>query len=258
MLTVDTFEARLIRLFHVQQLIVSLFAEVDYGQDRFPLWAVEWGDSALPVLIIQAGVHGDEPSGIEAALRLLEKLAEGDVPLKRHRLLIIPCANPSGFAAGTRLNAAGQDINRQFHGDFTQESAAIRRFLASQSAAGLLELHTDPHVSGFYLFELRQDGEPSLGQEILDSLRQWEYPVEETPFFGGYRGQDGLYAPSMKELTEFQRRVPGLSLVEWGLLQGFPRTYTLEAPITDTIARSAEVHLAALFALFAALEGIRK
>jgi len=257
MLTVDILEARLVQLFQSQQLIVRLFAEVDYGQDRYPLWAVEWGDSAHPLLIIQAGVHGDEPSGIEAALRLLEKLAEGDVPLKRHRLLIIPCANPSGFAAGTRVNAAGQDINRQFHNDLTQESAAIRRLLAPQFAAGLLELHTDPDVSGFYLFELLQDGETSVGQEILESLRRWEYPVEEVPFFGGYHGHDGLYAPSMKELTEFQRRVPGLSLVEWGLLKGCPRTYTLEAPLLDTIARSAEVHLAAIFALFAALEQIR-
>ena len=67
-------------------------------------------------------------AGVEAALLLLESLAGGAAPLAHHRLLILPCVNPSGLADGTRANRIGQDINRQFHADRTQESAAVRGF----------------------------------------------------------------------------------------------------------------------------------
>ena len=81
-----------------------------------------------PAVFVLAGVHGDEPVGVEAALRLLESLADGEVQLTQHRLLVLPCLNPSGLADETRANRAGQDINRQFHGDGTQESAARAPF----------------------------------------------------------------------------------------------------------------------------------
>ena len=255
MLTVDSLEARLVRLSQSPRLAAQTFAEVTYGEASFPLWAFEWGEAASPSVVVQAGVHGDEPAGVEAALRLLEMLADGDVLLPSQRLLIIPCANPSGFADQTRANRAGQDINRQFHADMTQESAAIRRLLFPHSAAALVELHTDAHTSGFYLFELRQEGQVSLGLTILDTLAKRGYPIEDRPFFGGYRGTHGLFAPTSEGLAEFQRRVPGLSLVEWALAQGVPRTYTLEAPYLEPFERRAAMHVTALFALFAALEG---
>jgi len=238
MLTVDVLEARLVRLSESPRLSAQVFAEVIYGDAQYPLWSFNWGDAALPVVIVVAGIHGDEPGGIEAALRLLETLAEGTTPLAHNRLLILPCANPSGFADRTRANRAGQDVNRQFHADMTQESEAIRHFLAAQSATALVELHTDPNTSGFYLFELRQDGQVSLGKAIPDTLTKLGYPVEERPFFGGYRGLHGLFAPTTGVLAEFQRRAPGLSLVEWALTQHIPHTFSFEAPSLETFERS--------------------
>ncbi len=254
--TVESLETRLAALAQSPRLRARIFAHVTYSDAHFPLWVFEWGDSSLPVVIIQAGVHGDESGGIEAALRLLETLAEGASPLRQHRLIVIPCANPSGFADKTRVNRAGQDINRQFHADMTQESAAIRRLLAPQAAAVVIELHTDSHTPGFYLFELRQKGQGSLGQVILAKLTKRGYPVEQEPFFGGYTGERGLFAPNAEELTEFQGRVPGRTLVEWVMAQGVPRAYSLEAPTLETSERSAAMHVTALFALFEALEGL--
>jgi len=256
MLTAESLETRIANIAQSPHLEGKIFAEVTYGNTRFPLWVFNWGKPELPSIIIQAGVHGDEPGGIEAALRLLETLAEGAIPLSNHRLVVIPCINPSGFADRTRSNRAGQDINRQFHADMTQESAAVRHLLDLPSAAAIVELHTDSHTPGYYLFELRQEGQASLGQAILETLTKRGYPVEAAPFFGGYRGEDGLFAPNSEELAEFQRRVPGRSLAEWGMAQGVPRAYPLEAPYLETYERSAAMHITALFALFSALEGL--
>ena len=61
-----------------------------------------------PVLVVGC-VHGDEPAGIAVAARL----AAGPGPA-RGDLWIVPDVNPDGRAAGTRQNAHGVDLNRNF------------------------------------------------------------------------------------------------------------------------------------------------
>ncbi len=62
------------------------------------------------VLIIGV-VHGDEPQGkylIEKYLRMGKRDRQGN------NLLFIPCLNPDGMQNGTRTNANGVDLNRNF------------------------------------------------------------------------------------------------------------------------------------------------
>lgn len=254
MLSANTLEARLAHLAQSPKLDAETFTHLDYGGARLPLQVFGWGEKTLPAVYILAGVHGDEPGGIEAALRLLETLADGTAPLTRHRLLVIPCLNPSGLAGGTRTNRVGQDINRQFHADQTQESAALRRFLDPAAAAVLVDLHTDPHTPAFYMFELRQEGTRPLGRSILAALTAVGIPLEHEPFYAGYLGWKGLFSPSTAEFQQYRRTATGQSLAEWGLLNGIPRCYSLEAPSLEDYGRSAAMLVTALFALFAALE----
>lgn len=65
-------------------------------------------DAPLKVLIVGC-VHGNEPAGIRVARRLLTSS-----PLHRAALWIVPTLNPDGLAAGTRGNARGVDLNRNF------------------------------------------------------------------------------------------------------------------------------------------------
>jgi len=257
MLPADTLENRLVSLAQSPRLRAQTFATVAYGDARFPLRSFAWGDDALPAVYVLAGVHGDEPGGVEAALRLLESLADGAAPLTGYSLLILPCVNPSGLADGTRANRIGQDINRQFHADRTQESAAVRRSLDPRQAAALVDLHCDRQTEGFYFFELRQEGVRSLADPIRDALTALEYSLEESPFYAGYVGWRGLFAPTAADLGDFHRRAPGLSLAEWGWTAGMPRTYSFEAPTGRGEEGSAAMHLTALFALFAALEATK-
>ncbi len=54
-------------------------------------------------------IHGDEPAGIAIA-RSLAAMA----PPRASALWIVPDLNPDGVAAGTRQNADGVDLNRNF------------------------------------------------------------------------------------------------------------------------------------------------
>lgn len=58
--------------------------------------------------------HGDEPAGKYLLERLLEHLAGQPHLLEDRRLLVCPVLNPDGLAAGTRWNANGVDLNRNF------------------------------------------------------------------------------------------------------------------------------------------------
>lgn len=73
-----------------------------------PIEAVEVGDpSGTPVLVVGA-VHGNETGGIAIA-RALRRLSPAGLDL-----WIVPDLNPDGVAAGTRRNAHGVDLNRNF------------------------------------------------------------------------------------------------------------------------------------------------
>jgi protein MpaA len=73
-----------------------------------PIRAVQVGNpSGTPVLVVGC-IHGNETAGIAVA-DALERRSPRDLDL-----WIVPDLNPDGVAAGTRLNAHGVDLNRNF------------------------------------------------------------------------------------------------------------------------------------------------
>jgi uncharacterized repeat protein (TIGR01451 family) len=73
-----------------------------------------------------ANHHGDETTGIEMTMRLAELLANGygSDPLltdlvDKMEIWLCPIYNPDGYVNGTRYNAHGQDLNRDFPDRFT-------------------------------------------------------------------------------------------------------------------------------------------
>jgi protein MpaA len=75
-----------------------------------PIVATVSGDpNAADRFLVIGCVHGDEPAGIRVARRLLASSRSGDAAL-----WIVPSLNPDGLAAGTRGNAHGVDLNRNF------------------------------------------------------------------------------------------------------------------------------------------------
>ena len=76
--------------------------------DGRPIAAVEVGNPSGTRVVVFGCIHGNETAGIAVA-RALERLSPRDVDL-----WIVPDLNPDGVAAGTRHNAHGIDLNRNF------------------------------------------------------------------------------------------------------------------------------------------------
>jgi protein MpaA len=73
-----------------------------------PIRVTEVGNPAGVRVLVIGAVHGNETAGIAVA-RALERLSPTDLDL-----WIVPDLNPDGVAAGTRQNAHGVDLNRNF------------------------------------------------------------------------------------------------------------------------------------------------
>jgi Succinylglutamate desuccinylase / Aspartoacylase family len=176
------------------------------GAPRTLLFA-ELGEAAAPVVALSAGVHGDEP----AAPWALHAIVRDGLLDSRFAYRIWPCLNPSGYAAGTRANAEGDDVNRSFsRGGTTPEARAVltanrdRRFVMS------LDLHEDFEADGCYVYEpLRSGFAPYFSGPIVMALDDAGFPVQTLD------AKFDLGAPPGSEIAEMYRLERGTVLVDY-------------------------------------------
>lgn len=170
---------------------------------------------------LSTGMHGDEPAGPLAAMRLLE---ENRWPVDAG-LFLCPCLNPTGFPHNRRENIHGKDLNRDYKHFETAEARAHVAWLEKLPSFDVAFcLHEDWESNGFYLYELNPDGLPSLAQRMVDAVAR-VCPIDVAEVIEGRPARGGIIHPSHDPLSR-----PQWPEAFW-LLQNKTRlSYTLEAP----------------------------
>lgn len=74
-----------------------------------PIMAYRLGDASKPTVVLISTMHGDEPRTRQILLALKNGASVIGVDL-----WVVPTYNPDGLAAGTRKNAHGVDLNRNY------------------------------------------------------------------------------------------------------------------------------------------------
>jgi hypothetical protein len=172
-------------------------------------------------IYISTGIHGDEPAGPLAALRLIQ---ENNWP-ENTEIFMLPCLNPIGFTSNQRENDDGVDLNR----DYRNPKAAVTRahiaWLERQPKFDLyLCLHEDWESHGFYLYEQNPDGEISLAEKMIDAVKK-VCPVDLSEIIEERPAQNGIIRPNINP----QER-PLWPEALWLITQKSRQGYTLEAP----------------------------
>lgn len=80
-----------------------------YGRSRLGLPLEVWRPSGECKLLLFAGIHGEEPETTSALSRALRRLSDPSP-----HCAVVLAANPDGLIRGTRGNAQGVDLNRNF------------------------------------------------------------------------------------------------------------------------------------------------
>jgi murein peptide amidase A len=188
-------------------------------------------------IYISAGIHGDEPAGPLAVLKLLQ---ENNWP-ENAEIFLLPCLNPVGFTRNTRENAAGFDLNRDYRHPKSAEVRAHIAWLERQPDFDFyLCLHEDWEAHGFYLYEQNPDAKPSLAEKIMAAVQK-VCPIDLNEIIEGRSASGGIIRPQInpRDRPDWPE---ALYLISRKSRQG----YTLEAPSDFPLATRVNALAAAV------------
>ncbi|RKS74945.1 RNase H-fold protein (predicted Holliday junction resolvase) [Actinomadura pelletieri DSM 43383] len=106
-------------------------------------------ERGVPILWVSGNVHGNEPSGTDAALKVLRDLGDrtdcaATTILTNALVIVLPSQNPDGREAGTRQNSYGFDMNRDWFARTQPETDGKLALLNEYPPA----LYIDAHEMG--------------------------------------------------------------------------------------------------------------
>lgn len=172
-------------------------------------------------IYLSTGIHGDEPAGPLAALRLLR---ENHWPADAE-LWLCPCLNPVGFVSNRRENADGKDLNRDYRHLETAEVRAHIAWLERQPQFDLyLCLHEDWESHGFYLYEQNPDLKPSLAEKMIEAVKTI-CPIDYSEVIEDRPAKGGIIRPNLDPRTR-----PQWAEAFYLIINKARQGYTLEAP----------------------------
>lgn len=189
-------------------------------------------------VFINNNIHGNEWEGTDAALKLIEKLAKAEDKgsrelLSRNRLYFNITTNPDGRIAGTRANANGFDLNRDFITASQPEARAVRRIAVDKQPAVMIDLHgyvngtlieptTPPHGENYeYDLFLKNSYANALGMEA--AIKGLGYTEEK----------DGVLPPVIpfRDQQEGWDDWPPIFTPQYMPFHGAVATHTIEFPM---------------------------
>ncbi|GAA1829587.1 M14 family zinc carboxypeptidase [Actinomadura chokoriensis] len=112
-------------------------------------------ERGVPILWISGNVHGDEPSGTDAALRVLRDLGDrtdcaATAILGNALVVVLPTQNPDGRELNTRQNAYGFDMNRDWFARTQPETDGKLAMLNQYPPALYIDAHEMGGTSYFF------------------------------------------------------------------------------------------------------------
>lgn len=188
---------------------------------------------------VSAGTHGDEPAG---PLALLHWLARGN-PDAGVAWTMFPLLNPTGWDAGTRENAAGADLNRDYLTLKQPETRAQAAWLERAGSAfdWAVCLHEDWEATGFYLYEVARPDAARFGRNILREVASVIAP-DTACEIDGMPASHGLIAP------DGDHSLLGTAWPEalWLIRAHAPTCHTFETPSGAPLAKRMAAQVAGL------------
>lgn len=198
-----------------------------------------------PTIYLSAGIHGDEPAGPFAVIKLLE---EGffDNTINWY---IIPILNPTGLKLGTRENKEGLDLNRDYKlGKTPEVTAHLEWFKKYQNIVFDLSicLHEDWEYQGFYAYAILPSKYMRLLPEIVQTVEKIS-PINLENEIEGRPAKGGFIIHFAEEVQDFiNKRDDWPEAFFLMKQQMIPFHFTFETASSQPINQRVDAHCAAI------------
>ena len=209
--------------------------------NHYPFKKIFIGQKNSKRVLISAGIHGDEPAGIETICAFLESGMYKSY-LNKWDFIILPCINPYGFEHDIRENQDNKDLNRLFKLNAPPLEVRLAQSVIESSYFNLtLELHEDSDSHGYYLFQ--KSNKPfgiELGYKIIESVKK-VIPINLNKKIDDIPAEKGLI-----------HRIKNIDKMEWWPMAGYSlamkseHCFTLETPTQLSMPTRVNAHLAAV------------
>ena len=219
---------------------LQTLGQVSYGDASLPLWVLRQpaAQPAAPTICLMAGIHGNEPAGVQALLALLQDMQARPAAFAAHRYVIVPLANPWGWTHDLRHNGDNRDAARQFVKGSAQEAALLKNLFAAEHCSLLVDLHEDRFHAGFYLLAY---GEPN--QAGVETTLQ---TIEAATGVRRARvGDAGVLPFAPAGFSGIARTTAPL----WARMNGVPHTFIVETHDALPLAARIAIHRQAIAGL---------
>ena len=189
--------------------------------------------SDKPVLFIGAQIHGDEPAGKEGLMEFARDLAFGELNwmLEEVIFLFIPQMNPDGGELGewgTRANAAGYNLNRDFPRLDNPEAQAVAQTVLDWRPHVVVDAHElvgPPRIYDFYTWHPNNPNSPDLLYDyasdhvipdIVEALEAegFTHTIYHTPEGLFTEPEEGIFVPLYgRTLNDYAEALGSISIL---------------------------------------------
>ncbi|CAF0693913.1 M14 family metallopeptidase [Candidatus Methylacidithermus pantelleriae] len=221
------------------------------GKDGVECFLSGSNERTRPNVLLSAGIHGDEPAGVEAVLQWMETPPQW---VESFCFTVLPCLNPWGLRNNSRYNEEGIDLNRSFLRDDVPLVETLRQVYQARGPFDLaLLLHEDYDACGIYLYETPATVS-SWGHRLIQNA-QIHCPIDSRTRIEGRPHDTGV----LRRPLRWKRFLKiGMPEAVYLYRAGCPRIYTMETPSEWDIRCRVKAHLAFVETALSLLEEERK
>ena len=223
---------------------IEIITTYQTSAGNYPLIKIALGKGKPLRALITAGIHGDEPGGIESIFYYLRNKEYLDY-INEWEITLLPCINPYGYEFGTRTNHQGKDLNRLFMVKNPPLEVIFAQSILNTGFNLIIDLHEDNESQGYYLYQNGLDKKyEKIGLQIINSL-DGIMPINLESEIAGSEAYQGVIGKNLE-----------ISSMDWwpmalyGLSKGTKMCLTLETSSLFDMKIRIRAHLTAIKTAF--------
>lgn len=183
-------------------LLLTEVGKATYQEFKAPIWRLAYRpfQPGLKQVLVLAGIHGNETSGVSYVVQLIQNLARPPGASTAYDMDVIPIVNPWGYVHNLPFNPNGVDIGRDFTDFDSHEARVVRRFLREKRYDLVLDLREDPEADGFCIWQYGLDEAGASGRTV-SRLQAAGYPIAHDTSMMFLKPRNGIVAAPLWGLT---------------------------------------------------------